>query len=195
MVTAVKKIYEEALLADHPGAAPSGTFHSSYATIEAHKEESIHGLHYSVLCPLQSIEARMIYRFTPKGNVFLDHVLQPRDCGLDLQARSCGFCRVSNKAALEHRFAELVTEWRKETGGLSSPRAITGHHAYKQIVAMGVPVLPLIFEELQKNGGWWYPALRALTGENPVPKEAKGKPPLSRKAWLEWGRRNDYLRQ
>ena len=32
-----------------------------------------------------------------------------------------------------------------------------------------------------------------LTGENPVPEEAKGQPPLNREAWLEWGRRNGYL--
>ena len=195
MVTEVRKIYENALLEDHPAAAPSGPYHGSYATFEAREGERNHELHYTGLCPFESVEGRMTYRFAPRGYMFLEHVSQAKVCGLDVEGAFCTFCRASGETALEQRFAELVAEWRKDTGGLSSPRAITGHHSYRQIVAMGVAVLPLIFQELQKNGGWWYPALRSLTGANPVPKEAKGKPPLNREAWLEWGRRNDCLGQ
>lgn len=89
-------------------------------------------------------------------------------------------------------FYELVAQWREETGGLSSPRSITNHPAYQQIIEMGTPVLRLIFKELRENGGWWYPALRALTGTNPVPDSARGRPSLNDKAWLEWGEENGY---
>ncbi len=101
--------------------------------------------------------------------------------------------RTLDERKLKDSFLELVSEWRQGTGGLSSPRAITIHPAYQQIIKMGEEILPLIFEELQKNDGWWYPALRILTGENPVPKEAKGRPQLNKEAWLEWGRKNGYL--
>jgi hypothetical protein len=101
--------------------------------------------------------------------------------------------RTLNERRTEDRFAELVAEWRRGTGGLSSPKAIASHPAYQQIIQIGETVLPMIFRELRENGGWWYPALRALTGQNPVPEEAKGRPPLNRDAWLEWGRRNGYL--
>lgn len=94
--------------------------------------------------------------------------------------------------ALTARFQQLAFEWKSATAGLSSPRAIMEHPAYPQIIAMGEPVLPLIFQDLQDNGGWWYPALRTLTGANPVPESAKGKPELNAAAWLRWGRENGY---
>ena len=95
-------------------------------------------------------------------------------------------------ATLREQFSELVTEWRTGTAGLSSPRAIAGHHAYQQIIDMGEPVIPFILQDMKDNGGWWYPALRTLTGVNPVPESAKGSPPLNDEAWLQWGRDNGY---
>lgn len=95
-------------------------------------------------------------------------------------------------ASLRGQFSKLVSEWRAETAGLSSPRAIAGHHAYQRIIAMGAPVIPFILQDMKDNGGWWYPALRTLTGVNPVPESAKGSPPLNDEAWLQWGRDNGY---
>ena len=46
--------------------------------------------------------------------------------------------------------------------------------------------------ELKHNGGWWYPALRALTGANPVPDSARGNRALNDAAWLRWGQENGY---
>ena len=128
-----------------------------------------------------------------KYSIIEEH-LDAAICSGALEGYRCVFCHVLHQmGTMQDHFAELVKEWRSETGGLSSPKAITGHPAYQQIIKMGKSALPVIFRELQENGGWWYPALRALTGENPVPAEAKGRPPLSRKAWLEWGQRNGYL--
>ena len=94
---------------------------------------------------------------------------------------------------LQQQFAELVAAWRTGTAGLSSPRAIAGHSAYERIIDLGEPVIPLILQDMTENGGWWYPALRALTGENPVPESAKGNPPLNDEAWLQWGLDNGYV--
>ena len=96
-------------------------------------------------------------------------------------------------ASLRQEFAELVATWRAETAGLSSPRAMAGHPAYQQIITLGEPVIPLILQDMKDNGGWWYPALRALTGQNPVPESAKGSPPLNDEAWLQWGAENGYV--
>ena len=95
--------------------------------------------------------------------------------------------------ALAARFQQLVSEWKAGTAGLSSPRAITRHPAFGQIVALGEPILPLIFRDLRDNGGWWYPALRTLTGANPVPESARGKLRLNTAAWLRWGEENGYI--
>ena len=116
-------------------------------------------------------------------------------------SRECAFCYAvhtedpdtAEEQPIAERFAELAQEWRHGTGGVSSPREIASHPAYRQIIALGESVLPLIFKDLERNGGWWYPALRALTGENPVQASARGRPPLSNAAWLQWGRQNGYL--
>lgn len=94
--------------------------------------------------------------------------------------------------AEEEHFLQLLTEWRKETAFQSSPRAITGNSAYQQIIDIGKSALPFIFEDMQENGGWWYPALRAITGDNPVPKDARGNLKLNDEAWLQWGRNHGY---
>ena len=94
--------------------------------------------------------------------------------------------------AEEEHFLKLLSEWRKETAFQSSPRIITSHPAYQQIIDIGKPALPFIFEDMRENGGWWYPALRAITGANPVPKDARGNRALNDEAWLRWGREHGY---
>lgn len=98
-----------------------------------------------------------------------------------------------DEQSLNERFLRLADEWKSGTAGLSSPRAIAGHPAYQKIIAIGKPVLPLIFRDLKSNGGWWYPALRTLTGANPVPEQAKGEPPLNDEYWLRWAQENGYI--
>ena len=46
--------------------------------------------------------------------------------------------------------------------------------AYQQIIGMGAEALPFIFRELQKEPDHWFWALHAITGENPVSKNAAG---------------------
>ena len=99
----------------------------------------------------------------------------------------------STDLTLNERFLRLVAEWRSEIAGLSSPQALAKHPAYQEIIAMGEPALPLILRDLRDNGGWWYPALRTLTGENPVSECAKGNVSLNDEAWLRWGRENGYI--
>ena len=88
------------------------------------------------------------------------------------------------------KFNKLVSQWKSETGGLSSPRAISQHPCYLEIIKMGEEVLPLIFYDLKNNGGWWYPALRAITGVNPVSDDARGNIELNTEQWLKWANDN-----
>ena len=112
-----------------------------------------------------------------------------KECdGLDMREQMKQ--RISGSS--EEHFLQLLSEWRKETAFQSSPRVITGHPAYQQIIDIGEPALPLIFEDMRENGGWWYPALRAITGDNPVPKDARGNLTLNDEAWLQWGRNHGY---
>ena len=92
----------------------------------------------------------------------------------------------------EQRFHRLAATWRLDTAGLSSPSAITRHPAYQEIIAVGQAdrtsrTLGYILMELAHRGGLWWPALRALTGADPVPESAEGHPDQVAAAWLKWG--------
>jgi len=66
------------------------------------------------------------------------------------------------------------------------------HPAYQRIIGMGRSALPLIFDELSQRPGPWSWALRAITGEDPVPLEQAGSAKAAREAWLGWARRFGY---
>jgi hypothetical protein len=48
---------------------------------------------------------------------------------------------------------------------------------------------------LQENGGPWFWALRALTGENPVPSEHRGNIEAMANDWLQWGQEKGLIKQ
>jgi hypothetical protein len=85
-------------------------------------------------------------------------------------------------------FEELAQTWTAETAHISSPLKLMEHAAYRQIVGLGPAVLPLLLRDLAENRRFWFPALSAITGENPVPDDAAGDVAGMIDAWLEWGR-------
>jgi DNA replicative helicase MCM subunit Mcm2 (Cdc46/Mcm family) len=98
-----------------------------------------------------------------------------------------------NVASIEEKFAALANRWHDETDFLSSPSRITSNDSYLQIISMGRRVIPMILEDLKERGGHWYPALRILSGEDPVPIEARGDVEQMKKSWLQWGRERGYI--
>jgi hypothetical protein len=88
-------------------------------------------------------------------------------------------------------FAELATRWRADAGSFSSPDELADHPAYREIIAMGEPAITLILAELQAHPDHWFEALKALTGEDPVPPEVSGDVQAMTRAWLEWGRQEE----
>lgn len=108
-------------------------------------------------------------------------------------SRESPHTNLEDAADLSEEFRMLVGQWLEETAGHSSPARIASSPAYLRIISFGRPVLPLILKELEANGGYWHPALRAISDENPAPDSARGKPRLIKEAWLEWGRRHKYL--
>lgn len=96
-------------------------------------------------------------------------------------------------ANLETQFRALADQWRRETGMLSSSTQKTAHPAYQEIIGMGAAAIPLLLQEMQERGGHWFAALRAISGENPVPRECAGRVPKMSEYWLEWGRRQGYI--
>lgn len=94
---------------------------------------------------------------------------------------------------LEKRFRALFQAWKAETGNLSSITQVAIHPAYQQIIGIGLQAVPLILKELERAPDHWFWALRAVTGENPVPAEHRGRMEEMRRAWIQWGRERRFL--
>ena len=90
---------------------------------------------------------------------------------------------------------ELAKEWHDATDHLSSPSQIAMHPAYQRIIGMGPSVVPFILEDLRQNGGEWYWALHAITGESPVPSGVSHSSREVREIWLRWGREHGYMEE
>ena len=65
--------------------------------------------------------------------------------------------------------------------------------SYQRIIGMGMPVVPLILQELARAPDQWFWALEAITEQNPVPAQAAGKVSLMAQAWIEWGKSEGLL--
>lgn len=96
------------------------------------------------------------------------------------------------ESRLEDRFRELVRQWKEGTEFTSSTTQIVMHPAYQQIIGMGKVVLPLLIAELRRKPDHWFWALKAITGEDPVPPANRGKVRRMAQAWLEWAERQGY---
>jgi hypothetical protein len=92
-------------------------------------------------------------------------------------------------------FQSLVAQWHQERGVTSSVTQMATCKSYQCIVGMGDRAIPLIMSQLESEGrdpDHWFWALRAITAEDPVPKDAQGDMSRMAAAWLNWGRSNGY---
>ena len=94
---------------------------------------------------------------------------------------------------LEQTFQALSRQWQEETAHLSSQTQMAVHPAYQRIIGLGPVALPLIFRELERKPNFWFWALRAITGENPVRPEDVGKVRKMTETWLAFARERGYL--
>jgi hypothetical protein len=93
----------------------------------------------------------------------------------------------------EIKFNELMDEWRTQRSRASSfSSANASLPAYQFIIGMGEKALPYILRELSKKDEDWYWALKAISREDPVPPEQRGKRSSMRQSWLEWGKAKKY---
>ncbi|HUP61995.1 MAG TPA: hypothetical protein VNA69_16430 [Thermoanaerobaculia bacterium] len=90
-------------------------------------------------------------------------------------------------------FEELALSWSSATAHLSSPSKMVEHSSYRQIIGLGPAVLPLMLRDLAQNHRFWFPALNAITGENPIPDDAAGDVERMTDAWIGWGRANGLI--
>jgi hypothetical protein len=96
---------------------------------------------------------------------------------------------------LDDELAALAAEWKNDprvqiSGSIVD---ICMHPAYQRIIGKGPAAILFILRELQREPDHWFWALRATTGENPVPEEHAGRLDLMAEDWLEWGRKAGHL--
>ena len=94
--------------------------------------------------------------------------------------------------ARKRRFAALAQEWTEATAFTSSATAMAMHPAYQQIIGMGDAALPFIFQELRRQPDHWFWALKAITGEDPVPPSDRGQIEKMAAVWLQWAEQRGY---
>lgn len=96
--------------------------------------------------------------------------------------------------SLKAKFDRLASRWRTDTLVVSTVQAMTLHPAYQEIVGMGPEAVPLLLSELRRHPDHWFPALRAITGVDPVPTADRGNIKRMTEAWLTWGKDQQLIR-
>jgi len=100
---------------------------------------------------------------------------------------------LQEESGLDAAFADLSETWRRETGHLSSITQKALHPAYQRIIGLGSRAVPLILHEMEREPDHWFWALRAITGEDPVPPDDAGHMKRMTDAWLGLGRERGWI--
>jgi len=82
--------------------------------------------------------------------------------------------------------------WLSETAYVSSSSDMIAHPAFREIVDMESPAIPLLLRELSNRSGQWHRALRRIIGVDPVPAADAGNVDKAADAWLQWGKEQGY---
>jgi hypothetical protein len=91
-------------------------------------------------------------------------------------------------------FEKLYAQWDADTANISNMTKVITHPAYYAIVALGERAIPFILKSLENGDGPWFVALEAIVPEKDRPiLSDRGDARRMREAWLDWGRKNDYL--
>jgi hypothetical protein len=100
--------------------------------------------------------------------------------------------RASRRLEADDRavLSELIQRWKTDTRHLSWTIAKVAHPGYLRIISFGHSALPALLAEMTRDPDHWFAALRAITGQDPVPEDLRGDLPRMTAVWLEWGREN-----
>jgi len=93
----------------------------------------------------------------------------------------------------EQRFYALADEWEHDTAHISSVTDMTNHPRYREIVSLGMKIVPVLLRDLQENQRYWFPALAAITGIRPFDPKDAGNGRRMTDAWVTWGKRKGLI--
>ena len=98
-----------------------------------------------------------------------------------------------SRQRIEDLFYTLAINWKNDVRLTSSATEIILNSFYQRIIGMGPVALPMILRELNREPDHWFWALQAISGENPVRPQDRGKLNEMAKSWLKWGKEKGYL--
>lgn len=93
----------------------------------------------------------------------------------------------SERTGVQGQFRHFTAWWKRDTEFQSSSTRIAMHPGYQRIIGMGKDALPLILRDLEATQAQWFWALKAITGDDPVPMEDRGYVDRMTRAWVRWG--------
>jgi hypothetical protein len=133
----------------------------------------------------------------PSGIVTYDSVASARKGGTELGIFEQLLVQLRGEISFRNTdpqlaFVTLASEWKEQVGGSSFVAEKTNHPAYQKIIEMGQVVVPFLLRELEQKPTHWFEALKAITGENPIQPEQRGRTKQMAQAWLKWGREQGY---
>ncbi|NEO53892.1 MAG: hypothetical protein F6K54_12860 [Okeania sp. SIO3B5] len=104
---------------------------------------------------------------------------------------------IPTQSQIEVKFKKLAEQWKhwkSKVWFLPFTQKLT-HPAYQQIIALGHDAIPLLLKELAQNDepDHWFYALIAITGENPIAEEQRGRIIEMKEAWIKWGKTKGYI--
>lgn len=88
-----------------------------------------------------------------------------------------------------------AAEWLADTCWESSISRMTRHPRFRELVEMGEPALRRTLARMQ-NGDvqiQFFPLLKDIARQDPVPPEERGLVPAMAARWLEWGRQHGKI--
>ena len=97
----------------------------------------------------------------------------------------------SDRTALEFRKHEKL--WLRDTMFHSSPIDRYLHPSYARIIGLGWAAVPYVLRSLKRKPNDWFYALRAITGENPVPDSMAGDIVQMAEVWINWGKARSLI--
>lgn len=176
------------LIGNAPIGSVTDTFAIDYAgTSQFFRDRTLtdrSALHQSIFAPSHSGIRETVF------SLFGDTPVTLAACGW---ASSLQRDKPVIKEATVRRFHALANEWRETRNAIGSTLEICSHRAYQQIIGMGQVVVSLILQDLRDRGvDYWFWALAAITGENPVALEHQGRLDDMAKDWLNWGKKQGF---
>lgn len=104
--------------------------------------------------------------------------------------------KVTADLTLQEQFHQEAEKWKHDTMHWSSVTKMIAHPSYLRIIGLGSKlkegkIEKLILEELKNEPDYWFDALVAITGEDPVQKQDDFDTAVE--AWLAWGRQKGII--